>query len=785
MSEKGHIICFRVTMMFAVLLSLCLAANASCILPKTCEELRDCINAPSYYCECHNGVNADYGIDTIISGPTWFTASFSSFTEGFLAYWFAEDSVLLEIYAFCASDTASISRVMHKNTSGYITAREVKEKAGTAAASGLLDNMDLHLFVKPFGNSGGRAACFSGKEGAHSYCDNPLKIVNYANYIFKDTATVYQLDVRQKPTRSSVMRYRNEYDMTEKVGLTINFGSCDGEIVATHVFTDSVKPYFIPLDVLQRAYEEKQPLFFNFTKPQSKYEANIYYRPSVRFVKDTVDTMICVGMGLELADTLLTETTVYTDTAFNLRSFTTDTVFITTYNLTMTEAKEEKTLQLKGTQFPYLYNYNRVDNYGDYRFTIKKEGECDHNILLHVTPKYTVTRQTVDTAVCKGINFVMGKQKLTYNGSLRDTTYSGKYLDQQLITTYKVTFTNPELEYDTITIHKDLMPYSYYGNRITSFGTKTVTVKQKDECDRKVQLTVLENDGKLTYFRVDKDTTGCAADGIQFPDTLLFESTVYTDTSYVSDTTVRLTTWHIKMEELDKIIYDTLALEEKDIPYKYSDACSVYHFGENRFVRKIGACEAVLVLEVVPRYVYVDVDTTICTGQSIEIEGKEITKSMQWADTVASDKFTDRITRWSVEVTPAPVEKKEVEIEPSELPYTFEGKEYTEAGVYDIVTADEDGCEQILRLNLVVGNTAVEYVQATAMMQSTILDAGDEITVICSEKCILTLTDATGREVGIYRLGEGRQTITLEQTGVYVAIMRSSNGNKIQKLLVR
>lgn len=786
MSEKRKDITFSSILVAAVLQLMVVApVAASCILPKSCEEIRDCIGAPAYYCDCHAGRSAGYGLDTIISSPLWLKGKFSTFNEGFLAYWFSEDSLLIDAYAFCTSDTSSLSRVIVPDGSMFLSAREVAEKVGGNPNSSILDNLDVHLHIVPLGSSGGRITFFSGAVGAHSYCENPLLLVPRANYIFKDEKTVYRLNVKKRPSRSTVMRYRNDFDMSERVEMTINYGSCDGEVVARHVFTDSIKPYFLPLDVLMRAYEESLPLYVNFTKPASKYAANIYYRDYYKFVEKTVDTTLCIGKGLQLADTLLTQATQYIDTAFATNRFTTDTIFVTTYNLTMTDVEEKHTtVKIKGRQFPYVYNLKILNSYGDYRFEVHQDGECDYVEILHLEPEYTVSRATRDTTLCEGMIFEMGGKQLSRNGSLRDTTYSGKYLDEQLITTYNVRFTAPELEKDTVSIHADLMPYNYYGTHLTSYGTKTVTIRQKGECTRRVMLTVLENDGKFTLFRAEKDTAGCAVDGIQLSDTLLFASTIYIDTMYVNDTTVRITTWNVRIDEPGQLLNDTIALEDTDIPYIYN-GFRVTSYGEYTIEQQTGECVSQTKLAVLPKYVFIDIDTTICQGQVFELNGKEYRQSAVAGDTLFVNRYTSQITRWHLTVDEAQVEERDIVLGADELPYRYDDDhEFGEQGVYDVIWADEEGCEHIVRLSLHVSDAVSTLTERTKIMPS-LLQAGETVTFVCDEPSELTLSDATGRVVGRYTLESGKNELLISESGVLVATIKGKQTTTTQKLIVR
>ena len=75
----------------------------------SCEWQKWYYDAPDFFCECeYNSIAFSFPVDTIISDTTWWTATVDDMRKGISAYWFADCSVTMEIYALCVSNTPTI-----------------------------------------------------------------------------------------------------------------------------------------------------------------------------------------------------------------------------------------------------------------------------------------------------------------------------------------------------------------------------------------------------------------------------------------------------------------------------------------------------------------------------------------------------------------------------------------------------------------------------------------------------------------------------------------------------
>ena len=369
--------------LFHILLLFLLAvgvAQASCLLPKDCAELRECLNAPEYYCDCkENSIAFAYGMDTVLSSTTWYTAKLLDMQQGLTAYWFSTGSVQIDIFPLCVSDTALMSITIPANKAYNVTAEYITSKLETisGAATSALANMDVHIRVIPQEGVSGRVVMTSYNEGYHSTCTNPLPLLYNTAYVLSSPDNVYCLTYTSAPQEMAVQWIEAN---SNPVDVALTIGSCTAEAVATAHLTDSAHVWLPSTALLNEAYENRESVYFHFATSAT---GRVWFVSPLTKVTSAVDTTICQGMTLQLSDTALTQTVVYADTFYVSR---TDSLLCTTYNLTVTAPTTQyDTVTTDSTAFPFLYRGQGVVNrYGNFTYLIHNEGQCDERVQLTV-----------------------------------------------------------------------------------------------------------------------------------------------------------------------------------------------------------------------------------------------------------------------------------------------------------------------------------------------------------------------------------------------------------------
>jgi hypothetical protein len=171
-----------------------------------------------------------------------------------------------------------------------------------------------------------------------------------------------------------------------------------------------------------------------------------------------------------------------------------------------------------------------------------------------------------------------------------------------------ITFTQPEIQYDTISLKTAQLPYKY--NKyctVDTFGLYDYTVHVDGTCDERYQLLVLHNIDTLVY---ETDTLLCygkvfVQDSIEY----LVDTTLQT-VSWLNADTLQIDVLNLYFATLPDEIYETLLLEPSELPYQYRDTI-ITAFGEYELLLyNEEGCQELVYLSVVEKKTTTDVDNT-------------------------------------------------------------------------------------------------------------------------------------------------------------------------------
>ena len=525
--------------------------------------------SPYYYCDCRNATPFQFPLKVAVTDTMWFSTTLEDMKQGLCAYWFSDCSITFEIYAFCSSKLPSFSMTVSSNQMREMNVETINKKleAMGEQATALGDRLTPRIRVYPNGGSG-TVYCYPYDQGPASTCDSLLPVIPGMTYVCDRDTEVYEL----KPARISsagrgFIHWKQKTNQPSTIWLTES--SCDGTEIGRTVLSDSM--YVFVLDsVRMRAAKQAGNSVFVHVAHDTSYVGRIMYRNSIKWDKQTIDTTICQGKGLQLADTVLTQTTSYTkDTLWVKR----DTLALTTFNLTVeAPTPQYDTLKLKYKQMPYTYHNHIIprEGWGDYDFMIHEADKCDEHYLLHVDHNYVTKTTVVDTTLCLGktikINNVTYSKDTVINDSV--WTYASatnSTPDAYTIRHITLHFAEPDVEYDTISVLPSKMPrdgYWYAGLGVMVFYGDTLIVKKKNNtCTRYIQLHV---DKSVIMTEADTDTTLCLGKGILFNNVTYTTDTTFYDTIQVDEDTWQRGTIsiHFVNPELE---YDSISLRKSQI----------------------------------------------------------------------------------------------------------------------------------------------------------------------------------------------------------------------------
>ncbi len=336
--------------------------------PSLCDLCRDMQDAPDYYCDCHMASNFYYGLDTVISDTTWFTVPIKDArTYGLTAYWFSETSVTIEFYLQCVQTLPYQKAVVGANRSYMMSPAMLDQMITNAGASELVEGRNAYLRIYPKNGKSGRVKGLRYKEGFHSTCDTLYAVYFNMIYPFTYKDNIYELRAKDMKKDFFVQWQR---DKKSQLDMAITWGTCMGDTVATAQLYEPSKVYFLEKHLLDSARATSQSLFLHCN---TTGDGVLTFVNPVHWVADSVSYELCEGMTVDLKDTLLTETTIYTDTAWLVG----DTCIRRIYDVRITPVTpKDTTLILKKSDLPHRFNgWYPIRNFNVLDFVITEEYE--------------------------------------------------------------------------------------------------------------------------------------------------------------------------------------------------------------------------------------------------------------------------------------------------------------------------------------------------------------------------------------------------------------------------
>ena len=458
-------------------------------------------SSPYYYCDCYwNSSEFSLPLEMQVTDTMWYTSTVEDLKQGLAAYWFADCSITFEVYAFCNSKAPTIELTVGANQMREMDIATINRKLDEMGDQARIFSEVVKPRIRMYPNGGtGKAYCYPYDQGPHSTCADPLPMIPRMTYVCDQTEEVYEI----KPawissTGVSIFRWTQKKNLESTVWLTR--GACDGTEIGRAVLSDSLRVFVPDATAMKAAKTANQSVFVHVTHDDG-YVGRIYYHNVIKWDVQTIDTTLCQGVGLVLPDTVLYETTTYSNDTLWLN---TDSLARTNYNLTI-EIPETQydTLRLKAKQTPYNYRNQMIpkNGWGDYDLTIHRGGRCDEHVLLHVIHDTVRSEQVIHDVVCVGKTKTYGDVTYSQDTVFRDSLWIND--DTWAVRDITITFKEQDPEYDTIRVKPSEFTangywYGALGMMVKHYGDTLIVKTKKNTCTRWIYLTVLEAEESIS-----------------------------------------------------------------------------------------------------------------------------------------------------------------------------------------------------------------------------------------------------------------------------------------------
>ena len=368
--------------------------------------------------------------------------------------------------------------------------------------------------------------------------------------------------------------------------------------------------------------------------------------------------------------------------------------------------EESMTICSNSEQLPYTFGDMTLTETGDYTYTFTAANGCDSTVTLHLTVNHTDTVELTETAC----------GELTWNGI--SYTTSGDYSQS---------FENTNGCDSTVILHLTVFPiyqnefsetvcgsYTWNDETYTESGDYIQHLASINSCDSTVTLHLTVKPVTL----VEYTASVCQGEPLTLYgfDTLVTEAGIHTLTHHdvnVSDcdstTIVTLTV------NPNYSIDTTVNVCDMDIPFLWdnNEYFSYTETGDYSIsLHTANGCDSVFNLHLIVNPSYTkDTTVTVCNGALpyVFCENHTFTETGNYTVSLQSVSGCDSIWNLHLIVTPNAEHDAFITICDNELPYTYKGETFTEAGNYDITETDIDNCITITHLTLNVNPTYHGY----------------------------------------------------------------------------
>ena len=372
---------------------------------------------------------------------------------------------------------------------------------------------------------------------------------------------------------------------------------------------------------------------------------------------------------------------------------------IATLNLSVNPLVTSTTdLNVCNTQLPYNWNGNNYSTNGTYSVTLTSSSGCDSVAILHFVILPFLTSTTNVTICSNQLPYSWNGNSYSSPGVYPVNLTSSAGCDSvstlHLIINDVITSTT---DVSTCTNH---LPFNWNGIDYNTTGTYTATLITSGGCDSVATLNLVVNSTvtSSTAMTICNNQLPYSWNGNSYPGGGVYQVTLTSSSGCDSVATLNLHVTDILTSTTNVNICPAL------LPYIWNG--NSYAAGGTYSVTLSNpfGCDSVpiLSLTIVP-YVTSTTDLTICNNElPYTWNGNTFPASGTYSVLLTGTSICDSLATLNLIALPAITSTTAVTICDSELPYSWNGNNYSAGGNYPITFIAGGGCDSIASLNLIV-----------------------------------------------------------------------------------
>jgi len=391
-----------------------------------------------------------------------------------------------------------------------------------------------------------------------------------------------------------------------------------------------------------------------------------------------------------------TQTTTYTVSG-NVSGCTVDTsVTINVHNVQNTT----QNISVCQNQLPYTWNGQSLTSAGTYTYTTVDQNGCDSTVNLNLTVNSLQTT-TQDISICQNqLPYTWNGQSLTSAGTYTYTTSDQNGCDS--IVNLNLTVNNLQTTSQNISICQNQLPYTWNGQNLSSAGTYTHTTADQNGCDSTVNLNLTVNNLQTTTqdISICQNQLPYAWNGQSLTSAGTY---TYTTTDQNGcDSTVNL---NLTVNSL-QTTSQNVSVCQNQLPYDWNGQSLTSAGTYTYTTTDQNGCDSTVNLNLT-------VNSLQTTSQNISVcqnqlpytwNGQSLTSAGTYTYTTADQNGCDSTVNLNLTVNNLQTTSQNISVCQNQLPYTWNGQSLTSAGTYTYTTTGQNGCDSTVNLNLIVNS---------------------------------------------------------------------------------
>ncbi len=370
---------------------------------------------------------------------------------------------------------------------------------------------------------------------------------------------------------------------------------------------------------------------------------------------------------------------------------------IATLNLLINQTSSSTTnISTCTNQLPYNWNGNSYNSAGTYVVTLTGSNGCDSVATLNLSVNVAATSTT-------NINICTNQLPYSWNGNNYNAggIYSVTLMGSNgcdSIATLNLTVSAILTSTTNVAVCTNQLPYPWNGNNYNTAGTFNVTLVSQSGCDSIATLNLAINP-------VLTSTTNASTCSNQLPynwnGNAYNTAGTYNVTLLGSNGCDSIATLNFSINSISSSITN-VAVCSNQLPYNWNG--NIYNGAGNYNVTLIGAngCDSIATLNLVVNAVQTSTtNVSICNNQlPYNWNGNNYNLAGIYTVTLVGSNGCDSIATLNLSIGTVLTSTTNVNVCANQLPYSWNGNSYNTAGSFNVTLVSQAGCDSIATLNL-------------------------------------------------------------------------------------